>query len=39
MGVEHAPKTSSHRVGSYKDNPSGIVGTHTGHSNFIGPNL
>jgi hypothetical protein len=36
MGVEHAPKTFAHRVGSYKDNKIGVLGTNKGHSNFIG---
>jgi len=39
MGVEHAPKTFAHKVGSYKDDPIGMVGTNTGHSNVIGPDL
>jgi hypothetical protein len=39
MGMEHAPKTFAHRVSSYKDNPIGMVGTNTGLSNFIGPDL
>jgi hypothetical protein len=37
MGVEHAPKTFAHRVGSYKDSNLCMLGTHTCHSNFIGP--
>ena len=32
MGVEHAPKTFAHRVGSYKVDPIGTLGTNTGHS-------
>jgi hypothetical protein len=37
MGVEHALQTIAHRVGSYKDNPIGMLGINKGHSNFIGP--
>ncbi len=37
MGVDHALQTIAHRVGSYKDNKIGVLGTNKGHSNFIGP--
>ena len=37
MGVEHALPTFAHGVGSYKDNNIGMLSTHKGHSNFIGP--
>ena len=42
MGVENshnsiALQTIAHRVGSYKDNNIGMLGTHKGHINFIGP--
>ena len=37
MGVEHALQTIAHRAGSYKDNNIGMLGTHKGHINFIGP--
>ena len=37
MGVEHALQTIAHGVGFYKDNNIGMLGTHKGHINFIGP--
>ena len=35
MGVAHALQAFAHKVG----NPIGMLGTNTGHSKFIGPDL
>ena len=37
MGVEHALKTITHRMGSNKDNNSRMADKNMGNSNFIGP--